>query len=369
MWTISQEKDWKTLEEKFAWVAVMKTVPQDIRHHAEGDVAIHTQMVLKALTELKDFQALSAQQQECLWASALLHDVEKYSTTVTEPDGSITAHGHARKGALTTRSILYREVPTPFPHREAITGLVRYHGLPLWLLEKPDPVKQAIKASMEVDTEWLALLARADVLGRICGDREELLYRIDCFEEFCKEKDCWGKPRDFASPAGRMDYLMREDGHPDYEPFEKPRFEVVLMSGLPGSGKDSHIRRRYKDWPVISLDGLREEMGVDPRDKSGNGQVIQAAKERARELLRKRTNFVWNGTNITRQMRSQLIELFMQYKASVRIVYIEVPYQRLMQQNRNREAVVPAAALEKLIRKLEVPAVWEAHEFDLIVDP
>jgi predicted kinase len=67
-------------------------------------------------------------------------------------------------------------------------------------------------------------------------------------------------------------------------------------------------------------------------------------------------------------MRSQLIELFTQYKASVRIVYIEVPYQQLIQQNRNRDAIVPAAVLEKLIRKLEVPAAWEAHELSLIVD-
>lgn len=368
MWTISQEKNWKALEEKFEWVAVMRTVPQDVRHHAEGDVAVHTQMVLKALTELSEFQALSAQQQECLWASALLHDVEKYTTTVIEPDGSVSAHGHARKGALTSRHILYSEIPTPFFLREAVTSLVRYHGLPLWLLEKPDPVKQVIKASMEVNTKWLSLLARADVLGRICGDREDLLYRIDCFEEFCKENDCWGKARNFDSSAARMYYLMKDDGHPDYVPYERPQFEVVLMSGLPGSGKDRYIRHRYKDLPVISLDGLRDEMGVDARDKVGNGQVIQEAKERARVFLRKQMSFVWNGTNITRQMRSQLIDLFAQYRAGVRIVYIEVAYQQLMQQNRNREAVVPVAALEKLIRKLEVPAAWESHELDLIVD-
>ena len=368
MWTITNDKNWKTLEEKFSWVAVMKTVPQDARHHAEGDVAIHTGMVLKALTGTPEFQVLSAQQQECLWASALLHDVEKFSTTVIEPDGSITAHGHARKGAMTARRILYREVPTPFFLREAIVALVRYHGLPLWLLEKPDPLKQIIKASMEVNTEWLALLARADVLGRICADRDDLLYRIDCFEEFCKENGCWGQIRGFVSAASRMNYLTRDDGYPDYDPFEKPQFEVVLMSGLPGSGKDSYIRRHYKDWPVISLDSLREDKGIDHRDSTGNGQIIQEAKEKARELLRKQKGFVWNGTNITRQMRTQLIELFMQYKASVRIVYIEAPYHKLMQQNREREAVVPAAAMEKLIQKLEVPAAWEAHDLDLIVE-
>ena len=100
MWTISDNKDWTVLEERFEWVNAMKAVPQDPRHHAEGNVAVHTQMVLEALTAQAVFQQLNAQDQEILWASALLHDVEKRSTTVTEPDGSVTAHGQDRKSVV-----------------------------------------------------------------------------------------------------------------------------------------------------------------------------------------------------------------------------------------------------------------------------
>ena len=362
MWTISNNKEWSALEQSHDWVSDMRQVPQDPRHHAEGDVATHTQMVLEALTGLDAWRALSDQEQEVLWAAALLHDVEKRSTTVTEPDGSITAHGHARRGAATTRRILYREMPAPFAIREQIVSLVRYHGLPLWLLEKPDPVKAVIKAALEVDTRLLALLARADVLGRICGDAAELLYRIDCFEEFCKEQKAWGQPRPFASAHARMVYLQKSGGDPDYIPFDQPESRVILMSGLPGAGKDHYISRHFRDLPVISLDAIRQEMKVSATDATGNGQVIQAAKERAREYLRVQKPFVWNGTNITHQLRAQLCDLFTQYRAAVSIVYVEVPYRKLMQQNRNREAVVPAIALEKLIDKLEPPAPWEAHE-------
>ena len=159
MWTITKNKDWNYLNENFAWVSRMESVPQDPRHHAEGNVAIHTRMVLEVLEKLPEYQKLEAADQEILWAAALLHDVEKYSTTVTEADGSITAHGHARKGAMTARQILYREIPAPFAIREQIVSLVRYHGLPLWLLEKPDPLKVLIRVSYEINTEWLALLA------------------------------------------------------------------------------------------------------------------------------------------------------------------------------------------------------------------
>lgn len=63
MWTITGNKNWQHLEETFDWVADMQAVPQDTRHHAEGNVAIHTQMVLQALEEQPLYQQLDAQQQ------------------------------------------------------------------------------------------------------------------------------------------------------------------------------------------------------------------------------------------------------------------------------------------------------------------
>jgi predicted kinase len=358
MWTFSENKDWQYLTDTFDWVADMAGVPQDPRHHAEGNVDIHTQMVLAALP-LAD---LPPQEQEVLWAAALLHDVEKRSTTVHEADGSITSAGHARKGETAARRVLYRDVPTPFHIREQIAKLVRYHGLPLWLLQRTNPIHLLIKASLQVNTRLLALLARADVMGRICNDQAHLLYQIDCFEELCRELGCWCVPYPFATSAARMHYLTHEDADPSYIPFEQPSFEVVIMSGLPGAGKDTYIRQHYKDWPVISLDAMRVKLKVDYNDSTGSGHVIQAAKEAAREHLRQQRPFVWNATNITRQMREQLISLCLTYKAHVTVVYVEAAYQTLFRQNKQREAVVPVNAMEKLVDKLEPPDLTEAHQ-------
>jgi len=362
MWTITENKDWAHLEICFDWVKRMGDVPQDAIYHAEGNVAIHTKMVLEAMMAQPAYQELAEQEQEILWAAALLHDVEKYSTTVIEPDGRITSNGHARKGAMTARQVLYREVPAPYAMREQVVALVRYHGLPLWVFEKPNPAKALIMASMEVNTQWLALLARADVLGRICKDQDEMLYKIDCFEAFCREQNCWGVARNFATDEAKMYYMQHEDAYPDYVPFEQPVAEVILMSGLPGAGKNTYIQKHYPDLPVVSLDDIRVARGISPTDKSGNGMVIQEAKEQARVFLRKQKSFIWNATNITRQMRLQLVELFTTYKAAVKIIYVEAPYTGLLKQNRNREAAIPDVVLERLIDKLEVPAQWEAHE-------
>jgi tRNA uridine 5-carbamoylmethylation protein Kti12 len=65
-------------------------------------------------------------------------------------------------------------------------------------------------------------------------------------------------------------------------------------------------------------------------------------------------------------MREQLISLWLQYDAHITIVYIEVPYKELFRQNTAREAIVPAAMMQRLISKLEVPDLTEAHEVIII---
>lgn len=362
MWQLTEHRDWALLEKEFGWVRDMAGVPQDPVYHAEGDVATHVQMVLSALEGLEAYRQLPPHEQRFLWAAALLHDVEKRSTTVLEKDGSITSKGHAKRGALTARRILYEEIPTPFFIREAICGLVRFHGLPLWAIEKEDAAKAVIGASLQADTRLLALLARADVAGRICKDQEELFYKIDLFQALCEEHECWGKPRAFATPNARFQYFQKEEAYPGFVPFDQFGSHVVLLSGLPGAGKDTYAKTHYRDWPVISLDAIRKAHKISPTDKRENGRVIQLAKETAKVYLRAKKAFVWNATNITRTMREQLIDLFTTYNAFVQIVYIEVAYQQLHAQNFNREAVLPGMAIEKLIAKLEVPVLSEAHE-------
>lgn len=364
MWALNTNKTWEHLCETFSWVRDMRGVPQDARHHAEGDVEIHTRMVVEALCQLPEFQNLDAQAQEMLWAAALMHDIEKRSTTVFEQDGSITSKGHAKKGERTVRQILYREIPTPFAIREAIAKLVRYHGLPLWIFEKENPEKALFQASLEVNTQWLMMLAKADILGRACADKADLLYKVELFKEFCIEKDCWGKARAFPSDLARFEYFNKESRSADYEPYQDKDslFEVIILSALPGTGKDTYIQKHLKDLPVISLDNIRRELKISPTDKENNGKVIQLAKEQVRIYLRKKQSFVWNATNITRQMRQQLIDLMVTYRATVKLIYLEVPYQQLVNQNRNREHVVPMNVLERLIEKLEIPQADEAHE-------
>ena len=126
----------------------------------------------------------------------------------------------------------------------------------------------------------LAMLAEADVRGRYCDDRNQLFERIDFFKEFCQENDCFTQPRSFPSAHSRFIYFQKENSNLDYHAYDDTRFQVVMMSGLPGSGKDTWIQENLPEYKVISLDQLRRQMGVEP--SVNQGEVANAAKSHAK---------------------------------------------------------------------------------------
>jgi predicted kinase len=142
--------------------------------------------------------------------------------------------------------------------------------------------------------------------------------------------------------------------------YDDTRAEVILMSGLPGAGKDMWIERNVPGRPVIALDAIRRELGVDPRDDQG--AVTSVARARARELLRAGTPFIWNATNISRTVREVLIRLFALYRARVVIVSVEAPWAVLLRRNQRRAHPVPLRVLDSLGAKFEMPSPDEAHE-------
>lgn len=354
--------DFNTYQAEYDWVKDMFKTEQDSIFHSEGNVGIHTGMVMNAVKNLPEFPNLSCLEKQVLFLSALFHDVEKRSTT-KEEDGRIISPGHAKKGEITTRSILYRDFECGFSKREHICKLVRHHGLPLWIFEKQQPIKSIIESSLISNNYLLYLISKADIIGRECLDKDELLYKIELFHEYAKELNVLHTPKLFENKHSKKFFFEKDESFVDYAAYDDTICEVILMSGLPGSGKDYFVKH-HLNLPVISLDDLRRKYKIKSEDKYGTGFIIQVAKEKAREFLRKKQSFIWNATNITKQIREQLIGLFRSYNASVKIVYLEVDYQKLLEQNINREYPIPNDVLEKFINKLEIPNTTEAHDVE-----
>jgi putative nucleotidyltransferase with HDIG domain len=351
---------WSTLDEP--WIPPMASCPQDPEHHAEGDVWTHTKMVCEALVRLPAWQALPALDREVVFAACLLHDIAKPATTRIE-DGRVRQPGHSAKGAIMARELLWRLGVAPAV-RERVAALVRTHQVPFFLIEEQDPRRRAAAISQSARCDHLALVTRADAIGRVCADPQRLLDNIALFEEFCAEHGCLDRPFAFPSDHSRFQYFRTPGRDPSYLAHDATRCEVVLMCGLPGAGKDWWIAH-HLDLPVVSLDALREEMDHAPT--GAQHAVVQAARELAREHLRRGQSFVWNATNLSRDLRGRAIELAAAYDARVRIVFLDTAYHRLVRQNRERAAALPLAAIHRMVRLWEPPDLTEAHRLDWIV--
>jgi len=248
--------------------------------------------------------------------------------------------------------------------REHICALVGHHLVPFFLLERDDPLKLVARISLRTRCDWLTLLARADAKGRKSRDRRRILEAVALFEEFVCDAGCLDEPYAFPSDHSRFQYFLKRGRDPSYEAFDDTRLTAVLMSGLPGAGKDTWIAEHLPGWPIVSLDQIRTELGI--AHGKPQGQVVQAARERAREHLRDGRHFVWNATNLTRQTRGSLIQLFADYNARVRIVHLEAPADQLFTRNSARDDAVPRAAVERMVERWEPPDLTECHELEQV---
>jgi len=357
--------DYPLLRQRFDWIAALEGCEQDASFHAEGDVAIHTEMVCTELVASVRFRALPRAAQEIVFVAALMHDVAKPACTRVE-DGRITSRGHSTRGEIMARRILW-ELGVALETREQIAGLIRYHQIPFFLLEADDPRRRAFRVSQAARCDLLAIVAWADAAGRRCadpGDRQRLMDNCELFDEYCAEQGCQRGAKEFASPHSRFLYFRKPARDPSYYAHDNTRSRAIVLSGLPAAGKDYWIAENAADVPCVSLDAIRRELGIAP-DKPP-GRVIKAARERARAHLRAGAPLVWNATNLSRDIRGRVIDLCADYNAWVEVVQVETTVAELHRRNEARDEPVPRAALSRMLDRWTIADLSEAHQIALI---
>lgn len=362
--------DWTKIENSALapWIEKMKTVPQNPLWHGEGNVWIHTMMVCAELVKMPEWRGLDRRKQEELFLAALLHDIGKVPCTHME-DSAWVSPNHSVVGSRMAREILWLEFgmcgePELLRFRETVCTLIRYHSVPVHILEREEPERCAAKmASMgrlagDFSLELLWMLSLADMRGRICADQEEVLETVELFRVLAEESNCLDLPPAFPDSCSEYAFLSGKNILPGQKLFDDSWGEVILMSGLPGTGKDTWIRTHACGYAEISLDQIRKQRNISPRENQG--AVINIAREQAKAYLRKQIPFVWNATNLTPMIREKQVRLFTDYHASVRIVYLETGWEEQLKRNGGRKEAVPEAVIRDMLRAMSPPERFEA---------
>ncbi|QHT71153.1 HDIG domain-containing protein [Rhodocytophaga rosea] len=359
--------DYPVVQDYREYFDAMKSTMQDRIHHQEGDVYTHTEMVLNALLNLEEYKHLSRYEKLILEYTTLFHDIAKPATYTLLDDNRITHPRHGSMGANIARQILDKE-NYKFHFISAVYYTVLFHGYPFWLFQKENPFRTVITTSLLTSNKLLYIFAKADLLGRVCGDAEDMLYKLELFKEYCLDHDCYDTPKSFASDYDRFYYFNVNDSYPDTELYHQYAFNIYMMSGLPASGKDSYIHRRWGgELPIISLDDIREELDIAPTDNQG--RVIRLAKEKSKEYCRKKQSFIWNATNISRNMRSQLIDTWLPYHPKINIIFLFKNINQVLIDNagREKEFKISSSKILAMHQKVQFPTEMECHNLEVVL--
>ncbi|MCW5871644.1 MAG: HDIG domain-containing protein [Candidatus Eremiobacteraeota bacterium] len=184
--------DWGVIERCYPELWALHGCEQDPEFHPEGDVWVHTLLVLDEAARLG--RDLPVGQRLVLSLAALLHDLGKPSTTRRE-HGRISAHGHEHAGLKPARAWFQR-------HRFgeaielAVLDCVSKHMRPMQLVREMDrgkmspsqqvnALRRLIRDLAHVDWEVFLLLCEADQRGRALPVPEYLPARL--FGELLRE--------------------------------------------------------------------------------------------------------------------------------------------------------------------------------------
>ncbi|MFL6375274.1 MAG: HD domain-containing protein, partial [Pyrinomonadaceae bacterium] len=163
--------DWGAIAQLFPELQSLVGVPQEPEWHPEGNVDIHTMMVVDEARKLID--GLDHARQVAVMVGALCHDLGKPPTTEFV-EGRTRSRGHDEAGVEPTISLLDRlgiYTLNGFDVREQVVQLVRYHLVPgEWYKseQKGQPVGDGAfrRLARKVEPDLLYRVAKADSLGR-----------------------------------------------------------------------------------------------------------------------------------------------------------------------------------------------------------
>ncbi len=139
------------------------------------------------------------------------------------------------------------------------------------------------------------------------------------------------------------------------------RQRIVLLVGLPGSGKSTYLERLGVT--PLSSDAVRQLLADDATDQTIHGRVFQTIRYLVRQRLAvgRPVTYV-DATHLTPAERKPYVKIARQYGCDLEAIFFDVPLRVCIERNRARARVVPEEAMRLMAKKLVPPAMDEGFE-------
>jgi len=133
---------------------------------------------------------------------------------------------------------------------------------------------------------------------------------------------------------------------------------IVVLVGLPGSGKSTYLERLGV--VGLSSDAIRQLLADDESDQTIHDRVFETLRYllRQRLALARPVTYI-DATNLTRQERRPYIAIGAAFGCAVEALFFDAPLDVCRERNACRARVVPAEALAKMQERLVEPSTAE----------
>lgn len=145
--------------------------------------------------------------------------------------------------------------------------------------------------------------------------------------------------------------------------------KIVMMCGIPGSGKSTFCQKHLSDYAYISRDQIRFSLLTNEDDYfSKEKEVIKQFIEKINSYIQQDCNFIIDATHLTKVSRRKILSQLKkspQHPANkIWCVYMKTDLNLALKRNSHRKGRerVPDDAIKNMYEKLEIPELNEGFE-------
>lgn len=141
--------------------------------------------------------------------------------------------------------------------------------------------------------------------------------------------------------------------------------ELIMMVGVPGSGKSTWVDSHYSGvYSIHSSDALRMELFGDENCQAKNDVLFEELNNRIIHYLECGIPCVYDATNLNRKRRMAFLNMIKQHKINCRkiCVIMLTPPDECYKNNDNRDRKLDHSVIHKKICQFECPYFYEVWD-------